>query len=222
MLKGLFVTGTDTGVGKTVVAAALMHRYRHLGLLRYWKPVQTGIEQDDDTEAVRCLGACGENEIRVSGVRLRGPVAPYLAARLSGTSIRTSDLFEKVLPADGPAPRWVVEGAGGALVPLNDTEMMIDLMARFSMPVLVVARSTLGTINHTLLTLEALRSRVLDVAGVVIVGDTNRENRHAIERYGAAHVLAEMPKFSSLTSETLKQWSVARLDPESRLARCFS
>ena len=220
MLKGLFITGTDTGVGKTTVAAALMHRYRHTASLRYWKPIQTGIEQDDDTSVVRELGACADGEVKVAGIRLPGQVAPYLAARWSGTSIRISDLPD--LHSQDSSVYWVVEGAGGVLVPINEAEFMVDLMARLSLPVLVVTRSTLGTINHTLLTLGALRARGLRVDGVAIVGSPNRDNREAIERHGAVRVVAEMPKFSALTAETLKSWAVAELDPDNFLAGCFA
>jgi hypothetical protein len=95
--RGLFVTGTDTGVGKTVVSAALMHRYRAVASLRYWKPIQTGIEQDDDTADVERLGCCGADEIRRSGIRLPRPVSPHLAARLHGTTIAVAPLVESMV-----------------------------------------------------------------------------------------------------------------------------
>ena len=183
MLRGLFVTGTDTNVGKTVVAAALLHRYRADVSLRYWKPIQTGIEQDDDTAEVGRLGRCRPADLLSSGVRLPLPVSPHLAAQLSACTIRLQPLIDSIL-AEAHSARWIVEGAGGALVPVNDSETIADLMIRLGLPVVVVAKTTLGTINHTLLTLEALRRRALDVAGVVMVGHPNAENRSAIERYG--------------------------------------
>src|SRR5262249_15570881 len=115
----------------------------------------------------------------------------------------------------------VVEGAGGVLVPLNDRDFMIDLMARLALPVLIVARSTLGTINHTLLTLEALRRRSLAIAGVVMVGPPNADNRQAIEQYGGVHVVGEMPLFDSLTRERLGHWAVNEFDRDRRLLECF-
>ena len=239
MHRGLFVTGTDTGVGKTVVSAALMHRYRPAVSLRYWKPIQTGIEQDDDTADVERLGCCGADEIRRSGIRLPHPVSPHLAARLHGTTIAVAPLIESMIgqshvlsarpstcsgrAVDGPDPmyegtvRWIVEGAGGVLVPINETETMADLMSALGLPVLVVARTALGTINHTLLTLEALRRRTLHVAGIVMVGDRNAENRGAVERYGDARVLGEMPHFSPLDPAELAAWSATELDREGRL-----
>jgi dethiobiotin synthetase len=216
VLRGLFVTGTDTGVGKTVVSAALMHRYRAGIPLCYWKPIQTGMEQDDDTADVERLGDCRTDELRPEGHRLRHPVSPHLAARLSGTTIALGPLVDSIV-LERRSIRWIVEGAGGALVPINDAETMIDLMSLLQLPVIVVARTTLGTINHTLLTLEALGRRGLEVAGVVMVGERNAENRAAIERYGDAVVIGEMPLFSPLDAARLAAWAAADLDPQQRL-----
>ncbi len=216
MRRGVFVTGTDTNVGKTVVAAALFHRYRREVSLCYWKPVQTGIERDDDTATVRALGMCAEREVFDQGVRLPRPVSPHLAARWAGVRIAVSSLRElwDRAPAD---VRWIVEGAGGVLVPLNETERIVDLVRALALPVLIVARSTLGTINHTLLTLEAVRHRSVPVVGVVMVGPPDRENRRAIEAYGDVAVLGEMPTFNPLTAEALRAWAEAELDPDGRL-----
>jgi dethiobiotin synthetase len=218
MLRGLFITGTDTDVGKTVVAAAFMHRYRHLGNLRYWKPIQTGIEQDDDTALVKRLGTCRENELLNDGVRLPRPLSPHFAARLSNTRINLPDLGD-VLTRQDQSHRWVVEGAGGVMVPINETEFMTDLMALLELPILIAARSTLGTINHTLLTIQALRSRSLKVVGVVMIGERNRDNRHAIERYGNVDVLGEMPRFPTLNADVLRHWASSEFDPASQLSK---
>ena len=169
MARGLFVTGTDTGVGKTVVAAALLHRYRGGRLLRYWKPIQTGIECDDDTAEVARIAGCDEREIFADGVRLPRRVSPHVAARLSGCTIDVISLLEAFRREDREA-RWIIEGAGGVLVPINDSETMADLMTQLGLPVVVVARTALGTINQTLLTIEALRRRAIEVLGVVMVG----------------------------------------------------
>jgi dethiobiotin synthetase len=217
--RGLFVTGTDTGVGKTVVSAALLLRYRSRFAPRYWKPIQTGIEQDDDTAEVRRLATCAPHEVREDGVRLRRPVSPHLAARLADVRIDL-DAIGAWGPAEAAA-RWVVEGAGGVLVPINESAMMIDVMTRLALPVLVVARSTLGTINHTLLTLEALRSRGLRVAGVVMVGEPDVDNRVAIESYGRTNVVGELPRLSPLTPATLEAWAAARLDRGDHLMGAF-
>jgi len=214
-MKGLFVTGTDTGVGKTVAAAALLQRYREVAPLRYWKPIQTGIEVDDDTVTVRGLGAASAQEILDEGVRLEKPVSPHLAARWAGTRIDLGEL--RALLPDEPDTSWIVEGAGGLLVPINEWQTMADWIAYLSLPVVVVARSGLGTINHTLLTLEALQTRWLKVAGVLMVGEPNAENRAAIEQYGHVPVIAEMPLLMPLDTVLLGAWSAKHLDLQGRL-----
>ena len=216
MLRGLFVTGTDTGVGKTVTCAALLHRYRQAAPVGYWKPIQTGIEQDDDTAEVRSLAGCQDEELLTDGIRLHRPVSPHLAARWSGLSIRLDELTAVIRAREEPRS-WIVEGAGGALVPVNESELMTDLMRALALPVIVVARSTLGTINHTLLTIEALRARSLCVAGVVMVGEKNADNREAIERYGTVSVLGELPLLKPLDPATLARWAAGEFDPEGRL-----
>jgi dethiobiotin synthetase len=111
-----------------------------------------------------------------------------------------------------------VEGAGGALVPINDRALMVNLMKMLGLPVLIVARTELGTINHTLLTIQALRSRELQIAGVVLVGEPRLGTRDAIESFGNVPVLAEMPRFAELTRGTVGAWADASLDPDNRLA----
>lgn len=217
MTRGLFVTGTDTSIGKTVLSAAMMHRYRRLApRLRYWKPIQTGTKQDDDTSMVRELGGCADREIFDKGIRLPVPVSPHLAARLAGVEIDV-DSIAQLLAGEDSESTWIVEGAGGLLVPLNDHRLMIDLVAKLGLPIVLVTRSTLGTINHTLLSLEAARHRRLNISGVVIVGEPNRENRVAIEHFGNVAVLAEMPFFAELSAAQLFRWSESQLDPQGLL-----
>ena len=241
MLRGIFVTGTDTNVGKTVVSAALLVRYRAEAPVRYWKPIQTGIRDsgfgirtpdaggagDDDSAEVARLSNAREGEIVNCGVRLPDPVSPHLAAQRAGTRITVRAIVETLngiesrTPNPESRPRWIVEGAGGLLVPINDRETMADLMRALDIPVLIAARSTLGTINHTLLTIEGLRRRMLRVAGVVMVGEPNDENRLAIEKYGAAEVIAQMPRLEPLTPEALGRWAAAEFDRGGVLFGCF-
>jgi dethiobiotin synthase len=210
MLRGFFVTGTDTGLGKTVVAAALMHRCRPTAPVRYWKPIQTGSPQDDDTAVVRHLGACNEDEVFREGIRLTQPVSPHLAARLAGYSISLEDLHDLAAPQ---TDRFlIVEGAGGVLVPVNDRDLMVNLIVRLGLPAVVVARTSLGTINHTLLTLAALRAAAVPVAGVVMVGERHDENQAAIERFGRAAVLGRLPILDPLTPATVAA-AAAGLEP---------
>lgn len=210
-MNGIFVTGTDTNVGKTIVSAAFTIALRGGGKnVRYWKPVQTGIEADDDTRTVRQLAGCADREILDDGFRLEKPLSPHLSAKLAGMKITIEKIFE-FLPAETNDDFWIVEGAGGVFVPLNDDDLMIDLMKRLDLPVVVAARSSLGTINHTVLTVEALRNRGLKILGVVMNGEPNTENREAIEHFGRVRVLAEMPTFKELTAESLSNWAKKNL-----------
>ncbi len=176
----LFVTGTDTGIGKTLVSTLLCLRLQR----RYWKPIQCGTETD--TEWVgRWIGQ--ENTLPEIH-RFATPASPHLAARLEGQSIDLHKVQKQI--ADYPED-LVLEGAGGVLVPLNDSSLMIDLLQNTK--VIVVARSSLGTINHSLLTLEALRSRGIEPLAVVLNGEPS-ENAAAIAHYGRVRVLGPIPR----------------------------
>jgi dethiobiotin synthase len=196
-VKGVFVTGTDTGIGKTVVAACLARAWQ----AGYWKPVQTGAAAgDDDTAAVAALADLPAERVFAPVYALQAPLSPHAAAELEGTRIS----MDAIAPPETPHP-LVVEGAGGLYVPLNERDFMIDLMARLALPVLLVARSTLGTINHTLLSLAALRARALPIAGVVLSGPPNAGNRAAIERFGQVRVLAELPRIDPLNKDAIER-----------------
>jgi dethiobiotin synthetase/malonyl-CoA O-methyltransferase len=189
----VFVTGTDTDAGKTVVSAWLC---LHSGA-DYWKPVQSGHPPDRDADTVaRLSGAHVHPERHL----LRAPLSPHQAAELEGRRLELDDFR-----APETSRPLVMEGAGGVLVPLNDRATMLDLMVRLNAPVVVAARSGLGTINHTCLTLMALRSRHLPVLGVILTGVPNPANRAAIERFGGVCVLAEIPRLQPLTREALQR-----------------
>ena len=211
----LVVLGTDTGVGKTVVCALLARRVAARLATAYWKPVATGLPGDSDPESVRRLAgelvASGKLAILPEVYAFPEPVSPHLAARLAGAVIDPEVIlgaFHEHL-ASAPDRALIVEGAGGLLVPLTDEgALLIDLVARFELPCLLVARSTLGTINHTLLSLEALGRRQIPVAGVILVGPPNGENRRAIERHGDVAVVAEIPHVPALDAQTAAELAV--------------
>ena len=204
-MQGFFVTGTDTDVGKTVVSAWLVGR---LGA-SYWKPVQAGNHPEIDSAIVQRLSGAPLSRILPEAYLLPEPIAPHEAARRAGTAIEMSKLVPPAV--EGPL---VVEGAGGVLVPLNDKAHVIDLAAELHLPLLLVARSTLGTINHTLLSLEAIRRRGLSIAGVVVNGPETPHNRAAIERYGKVEIVAEIPWLDQLTTAALMS-----IQPELDLAK---
>lgn len=194
--RPIIVTGTDTGVGKTVFAAALAGA---LGA-HYWKPVQAGPDEWDGTDATRVayLSGLPAEHILPEAYRLATPCSPHRAAEIDGVEI---DLTRLVLPqVDGPL---VVEGAGGALVPLNRQETYADQFARWQAPVVIVARTGLGTINHTLLSVEALRARGVSVLGVAFVGDAVEDSEATIAAMGKVKRLGRLPLLDTLTPETL-------------------
>lgn len=190
----VFVTGTDTGVGKTAVAVSLALKLGY----RYWKPVQSGLEPHTDSQwAARFLDS---KRIDPEVYRLTQPLSPHASARIDGIRI---DLGRIV--ANAPARDTVVEGAGGFLVPLNEKVLIADLIQALGLSAVVIARSGLGTLNHTLLTLEAMKRRALKVAGVVMVGEKNQSNKEALEYYGGIPVIGEIPIFTELTLSALHE-----------------
>jgi adenosylmethionine-8-amino-7-oxononanoate aminotransferase len=184
-VTNFFVTGTDTGIGKTLVAACLVRAWD----LDYWKPVQTGLaEEAGDAATVRRLTGIAAARVHPSAYEFQAPLSPAAAAALEGRRVEMAGFR---LPASERG--MVIEGAGGLLVPLDDEHLMIDLVAQLGCPVILVARSGLGTINHTLLSIAALRARGLAVLGVVLSGELNAGNKAAIEAHGGVEVLAELP-----------------------------
>lgn len=195
MSRGYVVTGTDTGVGKTVIAAGLAGHLR----ARYWKPVQAGLDEETDSKAVQRLTE-GRARVLPEAFRLKTPCSPHEAARLDGLRIDGAALA--LPPGDGPL---IVEGAGGVLVPVNDETLYADLFAHWALPVILVARTSLGTINHSLLSLEALRARGLEVAGVIFSGEENAASEAAIVRFGLCRHLGRLPRLDPLTPAALAE-----------------
>lgn len=189
----IFISGTDTNVGKTLVSSWLC---LHLGYA-YFKPIQTGLIEGRDSDVVQALSAA---TIYPEAYCYQAPVSPHLAAELEARPI---DMTSIKLPANS---RLIVEGAGGVLVPLCQNRLMVDLMKHLHLPVILVASTRVGTINHTLLSLEALRARKVQVLGVVMTGDESRANQAAIERYGDVPVLAVLPWLSTVNQSTL--WDI--------------
>jgi len=199
----LVVTGTDTGIGKTVLAAALTGA---LGA-RYWKPVQAGLEGESDSEAVARLSGLGAGSIIPEAYRLNTPCSPHQAAAIDGLTIDPAHLS---LP-EGTGP-LVVEGAGGVLVPLAEDLLYADLFARWGLPVVLAARTELGTINHSLLSIEALRARHVPIAGIAFIGEGNAESERIICAIGKVRRLGRLPHLDPLNAGTLAATFKAQFD----------
>lgn len=210
-MRGLFVTGTDTGVGKTVLAAAIAAALRARGVsVVARKPVITGLDEPApvdwpaDHELLARAAACEADD--VAAVTYGPPVSPHLAAELAGKPVSAAALARTVRDAQRRAEAMVVEGVGGLLVPLSPPDDVRSLARALGLPLLIAARPGLGTINHTLLTLEAARAASLAVAAVVLTPwpqapqALERSNRETIARLGRVEV------------ETLP--AIARAEPE--------
>lgn len=211
-VRRVFVTGTDTGVGKTVVAAALVRAWQGA----YWKPVQTGLaEETGDSAVVARLAGIGPERLHPPRYALQAPLSPQAAAALENQSL-SLEAFDPPNPIDHRP--LVIEGAGGVMVPLTDDALMIDLIVRLAAPVVIVARSTLGTVNHTLLTLAALRARAVTVAGVILNGPPNPGNRAALEQFGRVRILAELPPQQPLDAASLARFARDHLPPLAALS----
>jgi dethiobiotin synthetase len=187
----LIVTGTDTGIGKTVLAAALATALD----ATYWKPIQSGLEDAADTETVATLGV---RRTLPEAYRLTQPLSPHRSAELDGVTIDPDRLMPP--PVDGPL---VIEGAGGVLVPVTRSLLFADMFALWDAPVILVARTTLGTINHSLLSIEALRARRVPILGVAFVGEANEDNEATICAIGEVKRLGRLPLLDPLDASGL-------------------
>jgi dethiobiotin synthetase len=194
MSRALVVTGTDTGIGKTVFAAALA------GALdgAYWKPVQAGLDEETDSECVARLSGLPGDRLLPEAYLLRTPCSPHRAAEIDGVTIDPA----RLAPPDSGRP-LVIEGAGGALVPLTRDLVFADMFARWALPVVIVARTSLGTINHSLLSIEALRARGIAITGIAFVGEANEDSEATIAAIGGVRRLGRLPRLDPLDRASL-------------------
>lgn len=186
----IFITGTDTNVGKTVVSSWLCLQAGY----DYFKPIQTGLNEGRDSVLVSEYSGA---YIYTESYCYQAPISPHLAASAEHETI---DIQRIQLP---PSKNLIIEGAGGVLVPINSNTLMIDLIQQFNVPVILVVASRLGMINHALLSLEALRSRRIPVLGVIVTGEVNDASNRTIEDYGHTSILAQLPLLSHVNKASL-------------------
>jgi dethiobiotin synthetase len=196
MSRRIVVTGTDTEIGKTVFSAGLVD---FLGA-NYWKPIQAGLDGETDSQLVARLGGLSDDRIVPERYRLETPASPYHAAEIEGVRIDAESLD---VPDTGGRP-LVIEGAGGLMVPLSRSTLYIDIFARWQLPVVLCARTELGTINHSLLSIAALRNRAIEILGIAFIGERNSESESAICEIGRVRWLGRLPRLSPLTANTLQ------------------
>lgn len=193
-MQNFIVSGTDTGIGKTLLSAMLMAAMPEY---YYWKPIQSGIVDGTDSDTVQRLSGCALERILPEAYVFTQPLSPHAASVIDGVTIEKEKLRPpKVSPL-------IIEGAGGLLVPLTEELLLIDMFRSWNLPVLLACRSGLGTINHTLLSIEALRRRDIPVLGCVLIGEINPSNEKAVEQYGNVAVLGNIPPLASFESAIL-------------------
>lgn len=191
MTRRFVVTGTDTNIGKTIFTAALTGATG----LPYWKPVQAGLDEETDSEIVARLAGV---TIHAEAYRLNTPASPHLAAEQDGILIDAQGLT----PPDG---NLVIEGAGGALVPVTRDVLYADIFARWQIPVILVAHTALGTINHSLLSIEALRARRVPIHGIAFVGPSMPDSEQTICAISGIRRLGRLPFVEKLSRATLTE-----------------
>lgn len=195
MTSGFIVAGTDTGIGKTVFCAALT------GMLgcNYWKPIQAGTEGETDTQVVQQLSGLPDDHFIASRYVLRTPCSPHRSAEIDSTEIEPSRLGlpETTRPI-------IVELAGGLLVPLTRGLLQIDIIGDWTLPVILCARTSLGAINHTLLSVEALKARDLNIHGIAFIGEPNLDTERTICDFSGVRQLCRLPMLSSLDTANLR------------------
>ena len=195
MSQAIVIAGTDTDVGKTVFAAALTAA---MGAC-YWKPVQAGLAGETDSEIVRRLGGLPPDRVLPEAYRLNTAASPHYAAARDGIEIDAAALN----PPCTSAP-LVIECAGGLAVPLTRKVLQIDVLARWRLPVVLVASTRIGTINHSLLSLEALRRRAIPILGLAFAGDEAPESARIIGALGSVRILGSLPYLDPLNAVTLR------------------
>ncbi|MDP2991919.1 MAG: dethiobiotin synthase [Deltaproteobacteria bacterium] len=221
-LPSIFITGTDTGVGKTVITALLALLYQEAGVkVGLEKPVITGVKAGEDAALAGDLAflqkALSTGERPVYSYAFTPAVSPHLAAALAGIFIDPARIEADHVRLSSRCDAVLVEGAGGLLVPLNDNCLMADLAARLKLPLLIVSRPSIGTINHTLLTVSCAQARGLEVVGVVInnyparPGPAEADNPGAIEKFAGVPVLAIVPHITSLSVEEAEEGDIQKV-----------
>jgi dethiobiotin synthetase len=210
-MKKYFITGTDTDVGKTLVSSVLTLALQG----NYWKPIQAGVSNAlTDFDYVQQLTGLSNEHFFSANYSLQAALCPDQAAELENITI---DLDHCKMPH---SPRTLlVEGAGGVWVPLNENQCVLDLMKQLNIPVVIVARGTLGTINHTLLTIAAVRQAGLDIHGIIFSGELNPANQVAIEKWGNVKTLFHVPHFNEVNPASIKTWVDSNRDS---IKECFA
>jgi dethiobiotin synthetase len=194
--RGYIITGTDTGIGKTVFASMLTLALKGI----YWKPIQSGTKDGTDLQTTKKLTGLSDEHFTAEAYVLSQPLSPHRAAELDKVSI---DVERLKLPS--VSLPLIIEGAGGLMVPVTRDALFIDLFKQWRLPVILCARTALGTINHTLLSVEALKKRNILIHGIAFVGDDNPDNISTIAAFSGVKVLGRLPSLERIDKSTLEK-----------------
>ena len=194
MNKTYFITGIGTGIGKTIVSAILTEKLQ----ADYWKPIQSGDLDQSDSLSVAALISNQKTSIHPEQFKLTQPLSPHLSARIDGIEISTEKIKTPVCNN-----HLVIEGAGGLMVPINEQELILDLIQSLAAKVIVVSQNYLGSINHTLLTLEVLKLKEVEVEGLIFNGPANEESERYISSYSGIPILGRIPQLENLDKESV-------------------
>ena len=205
----IIVCGTDTDVGKTIVSSFLVQGLKGV----YWKPIQSGTEEGTDTKTVCKLLDLEPERYLSERYKFKAPVSPHWAAEKESRHIDPNNLdvpnLDKLI---------IIETAGGLMVPLNRNWLQIDQLKVWGAPIILVARTGLGTLNHTLLSLEALKNRNINVLGIILNGSPHNDNPKTLEQFGDTKILARLPIFEEINAKSLSQeWNKQQLDQKLKL-----
>lgn len=198
-----FITGTDTGVGKTLVSAILAKKYN----AHYYKPIQCGLNRSGDKDSDIVLNIFKDVSVIKETYFFKNPLSPNIAAKKENVNIEISQ-FLKVDKIDYPI---VIEGAGGLQVPINEKILMSDLINHFNLPTILVSRTQLGTINHTLMSIDIMKKQKINLAGIIFSGEENKETISTIMRFGEKiygkeiNLISIIPFLKTINSDTLQQ-----------------
>lgn len=215
-MDGIFVTGTDTGVGKTTVCAGLLKLLQGTRDVAYWKPVQTGTIIGDDTNTVRDLTELQDEYFIPPVYRFPDPVSPHAAAQKWGQRVELNVLTDAYVKAKKGGRFIIVEGAGGLLVPFNDEILQIDFISALKLPLLIVSEDRVGAINQSLLTVNAAREAGIEILGIVLThARKTLGNAAPISQFGKVPVLDEIDPTESARN------AVAQVGGSPRLRNLF-
>ncbi|WP_423148207.1 dethiobiotin synthase [Rubrolithibacter danxiaensis] len=195
-MRPIFITGIDTGIGKTIVSAILTESLE----ADYWKPVQSGDLEYTDTDKVKELVSNTKTRFYPEAYRLTQPFSPHKSADLDGIQINLGNIA--IPPTDN---QLIIEGAGGLMVPLNNTELMLDLIKKLDAEVVLVSRNYLGSINHTLLSIEVLKRNNIPIKALLFNGNTDTYSESFIINYSPVKSVIHIPEIDIFNKETIKK-----------------